>query len=90
MSRTHTPLPRPIHGPRKVIRDRGDHDGHANVRGGLFNTASIVRLTSMILMIHDVIISETLNLTSMILDLKILRFRIWNEFYLTFWYLGII
>lgn len=49
VSRTHTQLSRPIHGPRKVIRD---HIGRANICDGVFNAILILRLISMILLIH--------------------------------------
>lgn len=49
VSRTHTQLSRPIHGPRKVIRDHREHIGRANIWDGLFNAILIV---SMIALIH--------------------------------------
>lgn len=39
---THTRLARPVHSPRKVIRDHGERVGHANVTGVPFRSTSSV------------------------------------------------
>lgn len=52
VSRIRTQLSRPIHGPRKAIRDHREHIGRANIWDGLFNAILIIRLISMILLIH--------------------------------------
>lgn len=39
---THTRLARPVHSPRKVIRDHGERVGHANVTGVPFCSTSSV------------------------------------------------